>query len=54
MLILSEKVKEKNLISALNIYNYYILNSFSNFEEKKLSIKSYQLRDISLLYMHKK
>ena len=29
---------EKNLKDALNIYNYYIVNSFANFEEKKISL----------------
>ncbi len=29
---------KKNLRDALKIYNYYINNSFSNFEEKKVSL----------------
>ena len=34
----------KNEISkALNIYNYFIENSFANFEEKKLSKKTFNL-----------
>ena len=32
---------EKNLKDALKIYNYYIENSFSNFEEKKISLSSF-------------
>ena len=43
MIILSEKLSEKNIAEALKIYNFYISNSFSNFEEKKLSVKSFKL-----------
>ncbi len=43
MIIISDRIKEKELISALRIYNYYILNSFSNFEEKRLSTKTFKL-----------
>ncbi len=32
---------KKNLKDALKIYNYYIDNSFSNFEEKKISLKDF-------------
>ena len=42
MIILSEKISEKNIISALQIYNYYISNSFANFEEKRMSISSFK------------
>ena len=42
MIINSSKISEKDMISALEIYNYYISNSLSNFEEKKLSILSFK------------
>ena len=32
-----EKISEQYLIDAHKIYNYYIVNSYSNFEEKKLT-----------------
>lgn len=32
---------KKNLKDALKIYNYYIDNSFSNFEEKKVSLSDF-------------
>ena len=38
MIILSENINKKILNKALKIYNFYISNSFSNFEEKQLSI----------------
>lgn len=41
MIILSEKINQKDIIASLKIYNYYILNTFSNFEEKKLSLNSF-------------
>ena len=43
MIIISEKINEKNLNDSLKIYNFYISKSFSNFEEKRLSIKSFKL-----------
>ena len=43
MIFLSDKISETNLKKVLKIYNFYILNSFSNFEEKKLSINSFKL-----------
>ena len=43
MKILSNKITQKNINQSLKIYNYYINNSYSNFEEKKLSNKSFQL-----------
>ena len=43
MIISSDKLDKESLISALKIYNYYIANSFANFEEKKLSFKSFTL-----------
>ena len=36
-----ESISEKHLKDAHKIYNYYIVNSFSNFEEKKLSFKDF-------------
>ena len=41
MIILSENISEKHLKEALTIYNYYISNSFSNFEEKVLTIRKF-------------
>ena len=37
MVIISEKINNTDFIKALKIYNYYIANSFANFEEKGLS-----------------
>jgi len=34
-------ISEKDLKSAHKIYNYYIINSYSNFEEKKLTFKDF-------------
>ena len=42
MIIINQKISEKNLIDSLKIYNYYISNSLSNFEEKRLSLKSFK------------
>ncbi len=42
MIILSERISEKNIISAQKIYNHYILNSFSNFEEKIKSVTAFK------------
>ncbi len=42
MKILSERITIGDLDKGLKIYNYFILNSFSNFEEKKLSFKSFK------------
>ena len=36
-----ETISEKDLISAHKIYNYYITNSYANFEEKKLSFRDF-------------
>ncbi len=36
-----ETISEKNLRSAHKIYNYYITNSYSNFEEKTLTFKDF-------------
>ena len=38
MSLLITPLLKKNLKDALKIYNYYIDNSFSNFEEKKVSL----------------
>ena len=32
---------KKNLKDALRIYNYYVVHSFSNFEEKKVSLNDF-------------
>ena len=37
MTIISEKINKIDFIKALKIYNYYIANSFANFEERILS-----------------
>ena len=42
MLFKYNRINNKNLSDALEIYNYYIINSFSNFEEKELSIKVFR------------
>ncbi len=42
MLFKYNRINNKNLNDALEIYNYYIINSFSNFEEKKLSKKVFR------------
>ena len=36
-----ERISEKDLRSAHKIYNYYIINSYANFEEKKLTFKDF-------------
>ena len=38
-----KKISEKHLREALKIYNYYIINSYSNFEEKKLTFKQFHI-----------
>jgi len=38
-----EKISEKHLRDALKIYNYYIINSYANFEEKKLTFKQFHI-----------
>ncbi len=43
MKILSKNISEINLIKALKVYNFYISNSFSNFEENEISFKSFKL-----------
>ena len=37
-----EKISEKYLKDAHKIYNYYIINSYSNFEEKKLTFSQFR------------
>ena len=41
MEIISSNIKKVDIKDALAVYNYYIDNSFSNFEEKKLSLNSF-------------
>ena len=36
-----EEISEKYLKDAHKIYNYYIINSYSNFEEKKLTFNQF-------------
>ena len=36
-----KKISEKYLKDAHKIYNYYIINSYSNFEEKKLTFNKF-------------
>ena len=36
-----ETISEKDLRSAHKIYNYYITNSYANFEEKKITFKEF-------------
>ncbi len=43
MKIKKNNFKENEISKALNIYNYFIENSFSNFEEKNLSKSSFNL-----------
>ena len=38
-----KKISEKHLREAHKIYNYYIINSYSNFEEKKLTFKQFHI-----------
>ena len=37
-----KKINHQDIKQALKIYNYYIENSLSNFEEKKISIKKFR------------
>ena len=41
MEILTNKLKKSYLAEALIIYNFFIQNTYSNFEEKKLSLNSF-------------
>ena len=41
MSLLITPLLKKNLKDALEIYNYYVVNSFSNFEEKKISLNDF-------------
>ena len=36
-----EKISEQHLRDAHKIYNHYIINSYSNFEEKKVSFRQF-------------
>jgi phosphinothricin acetyltransferase len=41
MKLIIEKISEKYLKDAHKIYNHYIINSYSNFEEKKLTFNQF-------------
>ena len=41
MEIISKRIKKQDIQAGLNIYNYYIINSYANFEEKKLSLNEF-------------
>ncbi len=41
MIIISKNLNKNYLINALELYNFYIINSFSNFEEKKVTIRTF-------------
>ena len=41
MEIISKKIKKQDIQAGLDIYNYYIVNSYANFEEKKLSLNEF-------------
>ena len=43
MEIKTRKIDKKEIIQGLTIYNHFITNSLSNFEEKKLSIRKFNL-----------
>ena len=43
MKLIIASLHKKNLKDALKIYNYYIFNSFANFEEKKISLGEFTL-----------
>ena len=43
MKLIIKPLLEKNLKDAHKIYNYYIVNSYSNFEEKKISLRDFAL-----------
>ena len=38
-----ERISEKHLKNVHKIYNYYIVNSYSNFEEKKLTFNQFHI-----------
>ena len=43
MIVKTNNFTKKEISKALKIYNYFIENSFSNFEEKKLSKSKFSL-----------
>ena len=43
MNILFERISQKDFSSALRIYNYFITNSTSNFEEKRMTLKKFKI-----------
>jgi len=42
MLIKIRKIRKNDLNAALSIYNYFIENSYSNFEENILTLNKFQ------------
>ena len=44
-----ETISEKNLRDAHKIYNHYIVNSYSNFEEKKLTFNQFHNNYINII-----
>ena len=42
MKILKKNITENDLKNGLQIYNYFIINSFSNFEERELTFKKFK------------
>ena len=42
MKIFTKNITENDLKIGLQIYNYFIINSFSNFEEKELTFKKFK------------
>ena len=48
MRLLITPLLKKNLKDALKIYNYYIDNSFSNFEEKKINLSDFTKNYINI------
>lgn len=42
MKILTKNITENDLKIGLQIYNYFIINSFSNFEEKELTFEKFK------------
>ena len=43
MKVIYHQIKKPDISEALKIYNYYIENSYSNFEEKKLTLNKFLL-----------
>ena len=56
MKLIIKKISKEHLREAHEIYNYYIINSYSNFEEKKISFKIFyknykNIRNYNLPYL---